>query len=83
MSDQARDRRRQWGADRQQNPMPSVPAPPSDFTMAAGRMALVVTFVTWLAFLATTLGRQFTGSEAARPGLFQMVFYIVLVSAIA
>jgi cellulose synthase/poly-beta-1,6-N-acetylglucosamine synthase-like glycosyltransferase len=83
MPDHGRERRRQWGGDRQQDPMPAVPAAPSDFTMAAGRMALVVTFVAWLAFLATTFGHQFTGPAAERPGLLQSLFYVGLVTALA
>lgn len=83
MPDPARAARRQWGADRQQNPLPPVPVAPSDGAMAVGRMAVVITFVAWLAFVVLAADHEFFTDDPARPGIAQTVIYVGLVSALA
>jgi cellulose synthase/poly-beta-1,6-N-acetylglucosamine synthase-like glycosyltransferase len=75
--------RRQWGADRQQDPIPPVPRAVGDRTVATGRMAVVVTFVAWLAFCVLALWHQFVDRGPTPAQLPQMLAYVALVSALA
>ncbi len=75
--------RRQRGTDGHQNPLPPVPAVASETTVALGRMAVVVTFVAWVAFVVTVLLHRVAEPAEQRPGLPQTVVYISLVSALA
>ena len=75
--------RRQWGADRRPSPLPAVPHAPSDRTIAAGRMAVVITFTAWLAFCALTLGHQLFRHRPAPPPLPETLAYLALVTALS
>jgi cellulose synthase/poly-beta-1,6-N-acetylglucosamine synthase-like glycosyltransferase len=83
MPDHARSRRRQWGADRHHDPLPPVPVAPSDGAVAAGRLALVVTFVAWLAFVVLAVAHRFVEDDPAQPGILQTAIYVGLVTALA
>jgi cellulose synthase/poly-beta-1,6-N-acetylglucosamine synthase-like glycosyltransferase len=50
-------KRRQWGADSHQNPMPVVPRIAGEWSMLFGRAAVVVTAAAWVALVITALGR--------------------------
>ena len=52
-------RRRQWGAERRLHPLPTVHARPSTKKIALSRIAIVLTIIFWLAYVVTTVIRQF------------------------
>lgn len=56
--------RRQWGADRQRLPLSVVPSRPSDRSLTMGRIAIGVTVLAWLAYLISTVLRQFVNNGA-------------------
>ena len=59
-------KRRQWGADSHQNPMPVVPRIAGEWSMVFGRTAVVFTVAAWVALVITVLGRAFSRRRAAR-----------------
>jgi cellulose synthase (UDP-forming) len=75
--------RRQWGADRHENPMPAVPRKPGDWTMTIGRAALVVTVVSWIALVVTVVKSQLLDGGPDRASVLQTVGFLVVVSALA
>lgn len=79
--DTPRRRRRQIGADRRTGPNPPVPVPASSRALALGRLALTVTGLAWLAYVATIVERQIVGAEhiTLRAAL-EAVAYVVIVS---
>lgn len=52
-------RRRQWGAERRTQPLPSVHPRPSDRAVTLGRLAIIATVLFWAAYVITTIVRQF------------------------
>ena len=63
-----RRRRRQWGSDRRVAPLPAYTRPPTDRALAASRLAMVVTVAAWIAYVVTTIIRQFinNGTQSMR-----------------
>ncbi|CAN5582127.1 hypothetical protein BH10ACT1_BH10ACT1_28810 [soil metagenome] len=61
-------RRRQWGADKRTEPLPAYTQPPSDRSLTLSRVAMVVTVLGWLAYVTTTILRQFinNGTQSMR-----------------
>src|ERR1700761_3300645 len=59
-SDQrAQKRKRQWGAEKRTQPLPTIHERPSDAKIALGRIAIVVTILFWVAYVISTVLRQF------------------------
>ena len=56
-------KRRQWGADSHQNPMPVVPRIAGEWSMLFGRSAVVFTVAAWVALVFTVLQRAFSGGS--------------------
>ncbi|MGV8908110.1 MAG: glycosyltransferase family 2 protein [Propionicimonas sp.] len=52
-------RRRQWGAERQPEPLAIIHARPSVAKIATGRIAIVVTVLAWAMYVITTIIREF------------------------
>ena len=52
-------RKRQWGAERRTEPLPTVHPRPSDRKIAWSRVAIVATIVFWAIYVVTTIIRQF------------------------
>ena len=52
-------RRRQWGAERQPEPLAIIHARPTVTKVAMGRIAIVVTFLAWAMYVITTVIREF------------------------
>ena len=52
-------RRRQWGADRRTVPMPAVASPASDLRITLGRVGIVVTLLSWAAYIVVIVLSQF------------------------
>jgi cellulose synthase/poly-beta-1,6-N-acetylglucosamine synthase-like glycosyltransferase len=76
-------RRRQWGADRHENPMPVVPRTAGEWTMAVGRTGVVVTVAAWAALLFTVIDGQIISPGRGHAGLVQTVLFLVVVSLLA
>ncbi|WP_348786959.1 glycosyltransferase family 2 protein [Leifsonia sp. NPDC080035] len=52
-------RKRQWGAERRTEPLPTVHPRPSDRKITWSRVAIVATIVFWAIYVVTTIIRQF------------------------
>lgn len=75
--------RRQWGSDRRQQPLPTVPAPVSDRRITIGRMAIVLTVTAWFAYLFVTIVEQFVEGNASSARLaIEAIVYILVVTAL-
>ncbi|MFI5061979.1 MAG: glycosyltransferase family 2 protein [Actinomycetales bacterium] len=55
-------RKRQWGAERRTEPLPTVHPTPSDRKITFSRVAIVLTVLFWVIYLVTTIIRQFIDS---------------------
>jgi cellulose synthase (UDP-forming) len=52
-------RKRQWGAERSTEPLPTIHVRPSDRQIAMSRLAIVATVVFWVVYIVYTILRQF------------------------
>jgi cellulose synthase/poly-beta-1,6-N-acetylglucosamine synthase-like glycosyltransferase len=75
--------RRQWGADRNSDPMPQVPRIAGDWTMAFGRAAVVLTVAAWLALVVSVLNSQVIEGVAGHAGITETVGFLVAVTFLA
>jgi cellulose synthase/poly-beta-1,6-N-acetylglucosamine synthase-like glycosyltransferase len=73
-------RRRQWGSERRRAPLPSVHPRPSDRRITWGRLAIVVTVVAWLAYVVSTIVRQFLDYGTGFRFTMEAVSYLVVVT---
>jgi cellulose synthase/poly-beta-1,6-N-acetylglucosamine synthase-like glycosyltransferase len=78
-----RSGRRQWGADRHENPMPVVPRKAGEWTMTIGRAALVITVAAWVALVATVVNSQLLRGGPGRASVLQTVGFLLVVSLLA
>ena len=60
-------RKRQWGAERRTEPLPTVHPRPSDRKITFSRVAIVLTVLFWVIYLVTTIIRQFLAGESQGP----------------
>jgi cellulose synthase (UDP-forming) len=74
-------RKRQWGAERSTEPLPTIHARPSDRQIALSRIAIVATVVFWALYVVTTIIRQFldNGTESFR-FTTEAVSYVIVVT---
>ena len=74
-------RKRQWGAERRTAPLPTVHDRPSDRKITLGRLAIVVTVVSWVAYVVSTIVRQVmeNGGGSFRFTM-EAIFYLVVVT---
>jgi cellulose synthase/poly-beta-1,6-N-acetylglucosamine synthase-like glycosyltransferase/chitodextrinase len=81
--------RRQWGSDRPSRRLLTVPKPASDSRIATGRLAIVVTVATWVAYLVDWLFEDFfrPGYDGAGARAEEIVYLLIVtlltVSALA
>ncbi len=75
--------RRQWGADRNSDPMPQVPRIAGDWTMAFGRGAVVLTVAAWAALVISVVNGQLIEGVAGHASLTETVGFLVAVSLLA
>ena len=73
-------RRRQWGAERQREPLPVLHDRPSTLKIALSRMAVVATVVFWLLYILSTLLREFFEGSTGYRFTLEAVGYLVVVS---
>lgn len=74
-------RRRQWGSDRRTLPLPAMPPPITDRSIALGRLAMIITAFAWLAYLVTIIINEFVtnGTQGMR-FLSEAVSYLLIMT---
>ncbi len=74
-------RKRQWGSERRSAPLPTVHDRPSDLKITLGRLAIVVTVTSWVAYLVSTIIRQVMeiGGGNFRFTM-EAIFYLIVVT---
>jgi cellulose synthase/poly-beta-1,6-N-acetylglucosamine synthase-like glycosyltransferase len=75
--------RRQWGADKNMDPMPQVPRIAGDWTMAVGRFAVVFTVAAWAALMVSVINGQVIEGVAGHASLTETVGFLTAVSLLA
>jgi cellulose synthase/poly-beta-1,6-N-acetylglucosamine synthase-like glycosyltransferase len=75
--------RRQWGADRNSDPMPQVPRIAGDWTMAFGRAAVVLTVAAWAALVISVVNGQVIEGVAGHASITETVGFLIAVSLLA
>ncbi|HEY5334379.1 MAG TPA: glycosyltransferase family 2 protein, partial [Solirubrobacterales bacterium] len=75
--------RRQWGADRNSDPMPQVPRIAGDWTMTIGRAAVVFTVAAWAALMVTVINGQVIEGVAGHASLTETAGFLTAVSLLA
>jgi cellulose synthase/poly-beta-1,6-N-acetylglucosamine synthase-like glycosyltransferase len=75
-------KRRQWGADSHQNPMPIVPRIAGDWSMLFGRSAVVLTVAAWVALVVTVLERTLA-QPANRTPIVETAGFLFAVTMLA
>ncbi|ARC56060.1 Poly-beta-1,6-N-acetyl-D-glucosamine synthase [Frondihabitans sp. 762G35] len=73
-------RKRQWGSERRTTPLPTIHARPSDRKVAYARIAIISTIMSWVAYVVSTILRQFMGVGADYGFTLQAVSYLVIVT---
>ena len=71
--------RRQWGSDGR-SALPAVPSARTERLLSATRIAIFVTLVGWVAFVATTLSKAFFGDTFSVRYAADAVVYLVVVT---
>ncbi len=75
--------RRQWGSDRRDAPLPTVPPPVSDRRIRMGRLAIVLTVSAWVAYMCFTIFQQFIEGRADSARLvIEAIVYMFVVTAL-
>lgn len=84
MTDSTRPRRRrQWGSDRRDEPLPMVPPPVSERRIRMGRLAIVLTVSAWFAYTCLAVFQQFIEGRADSARLvIEAIVYMVVVTAL-
>ncbi len=72
--------RRQWGAERRSAPMSMVHPAPSQRSMTLGRVAITVTIGAWIAYIVTTILRQFVNDGQGFRFTMEAASYMVVVT---
>lgn len=73
-------RKHQWGAEKRTEPLAMVHAVPSTRKVAMSRLAIVLTVVTWVAYLVSTIIRQFFEGPQTFEFTMQALCYLVVVT---
>jgi cellulose synthase (UDP-forming) len=75
-----RAQKRQWGAERRTQPLPTIHDRPSDRKIAAGRIAIILTVLFWAAYVVSTVLRQFLDRGINYNFTMQAVSYLIIVT---
>jgi cellulose synthase (UDP-forming) len=75
-----RAQKRQWGSERRTQPLPTVHLRPSDRKVIAGRLAIVATILFWVAYVVSTVLRQFLDRGANYQFTMEALSYLVIVT---
>ncbi len=76
----ARIRRRQWGAERRTLPLPIIHDQPSTRKMTFSRLAIVATIGMWVAYVISTIIRQFFEGPKSFDFTMQSIGYLVVMT---
>jgi cellulose synthase (UDP-forming) len=77
---QTTQRKRQWGAERRIQPLPTIHDRPSDRKIALGRLAIVATILFWVAYVVSTVLRQFLDTGGNFQFTMEAISYLVIVT---
>ena len=77
--ERGRRKRRQWGSD-SRSPLPAVPSAKTERLLSATRIAIFVTVIGWVAFVATTLSKAFFGDTFSIRYAVDAVVYLTVVT---
>ena len=72
--------RRQWGAERRTQPLPTIHELPSTGKITQSRLAIVVTIALWVAYVISTIIRQFFEGPHTFTFTMQAIGYLVIVT---
>ena len=75
-----RAQKRQWGSERRTQPLPTVHVRPSDRKIIAGRLAIVATILFWIAYVVSTVLRQFLDAQANYQFTMEAISYLIIVT---
>jgi cellulose synthase/poly-beta-1,6-N-acetylglucosamine synthase-like glycosyltransferase len=75
-----RAQKRQWGSERRTQPLPTVHVRPSDRKIIAGRLAIIATIIFWIAYVVSTVLRQFLDRGANYQFTMEAISYLVIVT---
>lgn len=73
-------RKRQWGAERRLEPLPSVHTKPSTRRITLSRMAVTLTVLLWAAYFVSTIIRQFFDGPQTFKFTMEAIGYLVVVT---
>jgi cellulose synthase (UDP-forming) len=73
-------RKRQWGSERRTTPLPTIHDRPSDRKIVLGRLAIIATIVFWVAYLISTIIRQFIDTGGNFRFTMEAISYVVVVT---
>jgi cellulose synthase (UDP-forming) len=73
-------RKRQWGAERRTQPLPIVHDRPSTRKVTLSRLAIVLTVTMWIAYVVSTIIRQFFDGPKSFEFTMQAISYLVVVT---
>lgn len=72
--------RRQWGAERRSEPLSIVHPRPSSAKITWGRVAIVVTILSWLGYVVSTILRQFLDYGGGFRFTMEAISYLIVVT---
>lgn len=75
-------RRRQWGAEKQTQPLPTLHQKPSSIKITLSRLAVVSTIIFWLIYFVYTIIKQFFVGPSSFEFTMQAMSYLVLVTVL-
>jgi cellulose synthase/poly-beta-1,6-N-acetylglucosamine synthase-like glycosyltransferase len=75
-----KNRRRQFGSERNRQPLPTVHPIPSDAKVTWARLAIVLTVVAWAAYVISTIIRQFIDAGHDFRFTMEAISYLVVVT---
>lgn len=73
-------RKHQWGAERRTHPLPTVHEKPSTRKVTWSRIAIVLTIAMWLAYVISTIVRQFFEGPQTFKFTMEAISYLVVVT---
>jgi cellulose synthase/poly-beta-1,6-N-acetylglucosamine synthase-like glycosyltransferase len=76
-------RRRQWGSDRHQDPLPAVPRVAADWLVGVGRVAVAVSTAAWVTFMVASIMRDFSRRGQDAGSVVQTAAFLLLVTLLA
>ena len=73
-------RKRQWGSERRTSPLSTIHERPSERKIVLGRLAIIATIIFWLAYLVSTIIRQFIDQGGNFRFTMEATSYVVVVT---